>query len=212
MSATKIFLTTTLFALVSSAQANVEDSNNNGWYVGGAIGLSTVDMRANGIEHDDDSESFIAYGGYNFTEWFGLEGGFLITGDIANNQDSIDSAYYSAASLTPKFTFQLTPRAALFAKVGLAAFTYTERDKDGTKKNSYDNLYKRTRNWDDVVATFGLGADYAATSNIHIRLAYDYFSGDLEKSDYDHHSQDGDNYEEIDAKLNQISLGVNYQF
>jgi outer membrane immunogenic protein len=107
-------------ALARLSIAKAADLDDTGWFVGGQLGYSstTADM-AGGLPEEADIESYGAYGGFNFTEWFGLEGNILMTGSIPGDGEGLISTDYLAMSFSPRFTYHLNPVFSLYAKAGL---------------------------------------------------------------------------------------------
>ncbi|WP_375752516.1 outer membrane beta-barrel protein [Vibrio sp. HN007] len=123
-------------------------------YLGGKLGNSWLDDACLvGSPCDDSSFGGGIYGGYNFTDNFGLEAGFDRLGSFESNfagPKTLDDKI-TALSLAPKFTLPLDDL-SLFAKLGAA-------------KVDYDSI-------DDVVFLGALGAEYAFSSDWAARLEY----------------------------------------
>jgi opacity protein-like surface antigen len=180
------------------AYAQDVDSKNKGWYVGGAVGSASTEVGIGYGAQKERTESYAVYGGYNFTDWFGLEANFFVTGDAAS--DSSYSSAFGALSFTPKLTLHVTPAVAFFAKAGPSSMAYVEEYKYHDMYGSHSN----EQSWAAIVWTYGVGAVFAVTDNLRVRVAYDHYSGDLEDDD--------DYYSDVDTKLNQSSIGLHYQF
>ena len=82
-------ITTTLtiagLALACATSVHAEE----GFYVGGAFGKAYLDENIGGIRIDTDSSTFRFFGGYNFTNHFGLEVSYL---DLGTFRETIDVA------------------------------------------------------------------------------------------------------------------------
>lgn len=196
---TKVFSCLVLLVSAYGAHAQQEvGPNNTGWYVGGAVGSASTEVSVGYSSEKERTESFAIYGGYNFNDWFGLEANFFVTGNAAND-NSYDAAF-GALSLTPKVTVRVTPAVAFYAKAGPSSMAYVE---DYDYRDSYGS-HSGDESWDAVVWTYGVGAEFAVTNNVIVRVAYDHYSGDLEHED--------DYYSDLDTEIGQTSLGVHYQF
>ncbi|MDX1283183.1 porin family protein [Shewanella colwelliana] len=169
-------------ALLSSATAMAE-TDKTGFYVGGNIGSANLTVN----QFDESAVSVGAYGGYNFTENFGLEGTLFTTGDLGDYGD-IRAASFTAA---PKFSYYFNDSISMFAKVGLTA-TAVAADEDGVN-NDFSGI-----GW-----VWGLGLNAAVTDKLNVRVSYEMINADLEHNHFN---------EEIDSELSNISLGVHYQF
>lgn len=195
---TKVFMCLVLLVSACCAHAQDERSENTGWYVGGALGSASTEVSVVYGAQKERTESYVVYGGYNFTDWFGLEANFFVTGDAAS--DNSYSSAFGGLSFTPKLTFHVTPAVAFFAKAGPSSMAYAEEYK-------YHDMYgshSSEQAWAAIVWTYGVGAEFAVTDSVRIRVAYDHYSGDLEDED--------DYYSDLDTELNQASIGVHYQF
>src|SRR5690554_944195 len=187
-----------------SAAANADDT---GCYVGGKVGLVWGEAVADRVDiyRDDDTENLGVYGGYNFTPWFGVEGSWLITGNMNSSWDYYESARYSALSLTPKLSLRLAPVFSLYAKAGIAWLRYGEDFIDDDYR--YD---REDRSWSDSVATVGVGGQFDINQNIKFVVGYDYFDGTLDSDDDSRYwrRQEGS----IDVELDNAYIGVHYKF
>lgn len=123
-------------------------------YLGGKLGKTWLDDSCEVSSPCDDSGfGGGVYGGYNFTEIFGLEAGIDRLGSFQSNfagSDPIDDKI-TAFSIAPKFTLPLDDF-SIFAKVGAARVDYGAID--------------------DVSLLTALGAEYAFTSDWAARLEY----------------------------------------
>ena len=59
------------------------------WYVGGALGQTFIDENIDGFRIKDNTTSWRIYGGYDFNDYFGLEGSYLDLGEISDNIQGI---------------------------------------------------------------------------------------------------------------------------
>ena len=195
----KVFMCLVLLFTAFCTHAQDVNSKNKGWFVGGALGSASTDLSSDVASQNERSGSFVVYGGYNFTDWFGLEASFFGTGDAA--RDSSYTSAFGGLLLQPKLTFHLNPTIAFFAKAGPASIAYVEEHKSGNLFGSHAG----SQSWNNIVPAYGLGAEFVVTNSVRIRATYDHFSGTLEDDEHNH-------YSEIDTNLNLTSLGVHYQF
>ena len=96
-----------LIAIPTFANANTNAADKTGWFVGGQIGYSNIQIDKNtDTAYDDNTESYGVYGGYNFTPWFGLEGNIEQNSKI-NDLTNQQSGELVSLSFSPKFTHQV---------------------------------------------------------------------------------------------------------
>ncbi|MFT5789319.1 MAG: outer membrane immunogenic protein [Shewanella sp.] len=175
-------------AVLGLATSNVASAETDrvGAYVGGQIGAFSAD-----VEGDSESgQSYGAYGGYNFNEWFGLEGTLYVTNDFADTEyASINAASFSVA---PKFTLVLNDTFSLYGKVGVASVAVV-----------VDSAF-RNIDYSGFGLTVGAGVNAAITDKLNIRLGYDFTSADLDSDDF--------GADDVDMDLSNVTLGMHYQF
>lgn len=190
-----LFILATI-SLNTFAEDKVSLAKDSGFFVGGSLGIASLDFdeqksidksAANGvimssIDIDDENAGVKVFGGYNFNQYFGIEGGYVYLGEYdstfnitapvaeasAVNSDVYGFMFAGVAS------FPITNNAKLFGKVGLLRWEsdssinsnlYTVIDDDGT----------------DVM--FGFGANYKVTDNALMRIEWERYA--LDKSDID---------------------------
>ncbi|MFT5789913.1 MAG: outer membrane immunogenic protein [Shewanella sp.] len=175
-------------AVLGLATSNVASAETDrvGAYVGGQIGAFSAD-----VEGDSESgQSYGAYGGYNFNEWFGLEGTLYVTNDVVDNEYASVNA--GSFTVTPKFTLVLNDTFSLYGKVGVASVAVI-----------MDGVF-RDVDYTGVGLTAGAGVNASLTNNLNIRLGYDYTSADLDSDDF--------GASDFDIDLSNVTLGMHYQF
>ncbi|ACJ27087.1 Outer membrane protein, putative [Shewanella piezotolerans WP3] len=174
-----------VLSLTASAYASAE-TDRVGAYVGGQIGAFSAD-----VEGDSESgQSYGAYGGYNFNEWFGLEGTIYLTNDFVDNEyASVNAASFSVA---PKFTLVLNDTFSLYGKIGLASVAVVT------------DTFIRDVDYQGFGLTVGAGVNAAVTDKLNIRLGYDFTSAELDSDDF--------GAQDIDMDLSNVTLGMHYQF
>ena len=179
-----------LLSLIGSASV-VAETDKTGFYVGGEFGAIKIKPDVSGAE-SKSGQSYGAYGGYNFNDWFGLEGTVYASSDFSDNGD--DSLTLSSFAVSPKFTFVLNETFSLYGKMGLS-FTGMRIDANNDRYIDYFG------------ASFiiGAGVNAALTEHLNLRLGYDYTSVSLDSNDYG-----GEN--DIDLDVSRFTLGMHYQF
>ncbi len=165
-------------ALLNSAQAE--------WYIGGKVGMSTLDDACYlNSPCDDDAFAAGMHVGYGFNDYFDLEYGVDYLGDYKANFNAgnglvniIDGDLW-AVTLAPKLNLVLSDSFSLFGKLGGA--------------------YMMSGDEEDFVGTGSLGAEYTLDRNWSLRAEYQRYQG---LSD--------DVWDEMDA--NFFSVGFSYAF
>ncbi|HWV15043.1 MAG TPA: outer membrane beta-barrel protein [Cellvibrio sp.] len=209
----KKIMTALCLSIISLGAA--ADADNQGWFVGGKIGQVDAHTKYT-IDRDftySENETagwFAIYGGYNFSEWFGLEGNVFATDNLADGARDEDTtasdARYSGLAITPKFTWQVSPDFSLFAKGGMTFLSY----KKEYRSHGYWD-YNYDYSWDGIVLTYGVGAQINVGHGVVFRLGFDVTKGSLDREDEDRYEPISLDFD-VDAKLKQTSLGVHYQF
>ncbi len=154
-------------------------------YFGGKLGLGLIDDACISSEScDDDALGYGVYGGYHFTERWGLELGFDSIGEFESSHNYNNSTKYvdsrlTALSLTPRYTFSATDTIDVFLKAGAAYMDYA--------------------NANDTVFTAGLGSELSLSERLALRLEYQYFDDINDSYIYD-------------LSSHFISLGLTYTF
>ncbi len=192
-----------LAALGLSTTAAAEATDfNNGWYLGGYIGNASVKVKAPGSVLTDESD-FVSgpYLGYAFNSMFSLEGNILLTDNLAGvNRPDLSEAWVLSMSFTPKFSYQVAPKVALYGKVGLALVDYYEEYVTPTYPKG------ENESWLDLAFTYGLGAQFDISNNIKMRVEYDVINADLENAE----SLSSMKY--VDLDMDRTLVGLHYQF
>ncbi|MBB1437941.1 porin family protein [Shewanella sp. SG41-4] len=177
--------------LVTPAFANTDtslpNSDNRGFYIGGAV--NKTELGSDDASGSESATGFGVYGGYQFNDWFGLESNFF----AANVGEDDFDVVAGALTFTPTFTLHFNETFSGFVKVGLASMAVV-----------VDGYY------DDFTAsgigfTYGVGINAALTEHLNLRLSYDMSKGDLDIDEYGY-------VDDIDAEIEQLALGLHYQF
>ncbi|WP_298772658.1 porin family protein [uncultured Shewanella sp.] len=128
-------------------------ANTEGFYLGGEFGNTNLEIAR--LTIDDRATSYGLYTGYQFNDWFALEGKMSKTGNYHLNEELLleysdnsgnqrIATVYSqwdisttTYSLTPKLTLQLNDVLSLYSKLGV---NYTKLSMDGTV-SLFDETY-----------------------------------------------------------------------
>ena len=171
---TSIFVSTTSIAA----------SDMEGFYIGGNIGSANLDTSG------FDKSKFGAgiYGGYGFSETWGIESTIFASSNLAD----VGTITASAFTLAPTLRYNFSNDASVFVKAGVA------RGVASVKVNNSD------RSFSGNGFVWGFGADYSMTDNLGLRLSYETVSADLE---YNRISATKSN-----ADISFLSIGIHYKF
>lgn len=180
----KIFLLLILILLPNFLQAD-----DKYWYVGGGLGYLAGDVKFSKLVHDTNNfedispkYSFDTFGGYNFTNWFALEG--EVNYGIPYKKHFIDNyggSNYDKGSFYNVFTnavfkYTFLEKHTPFVKVGLGYSSYID---DNIDYNSDDRYY-------GLGYHFAIGYDYLINKNNAIGLSYNYY-----RTFNNNHARDG---------------------
>ena len=201
-----------LLVLNTSAFAASSTKEHTGWYVGGGLGYFDVNAKEKVsrpllVDDQASTASIEVYGGYNFTEYFGLEISLIDSGDVAENSGY--DAYFLPIMFTPKFTWQINDTVSLYGKLGLTLGTYIMQDDAFW---SDDNIV-----WSGIGGVAGIGTNISLTRLLNLRISYDYTQTRM-RSDTDDIGYFRYGYlffmpvEDIDVKSSRFSAGVYVQF
>ncbi len=204
----KVYILLVLCCVTNSAYASLKD--NNGWKVGVSFGTADTLTEITGQFNQAESASMTnVYGGYDFNKWFGLEFEAGITGDVAENRASLDNAHYFVMSFAPKISIELGSRFLLYAKYGLSYTSYIE-EYDGavcTFIVSSVSCEDDIQSWDGSGTLFGAGAQVSIFDGLKIRLSYSKTEDTLTSEDLIRRYSGN-----VEASVEQVNLGIHYQF
>ncbi len=209
-----VFAAAALAAALAAGSAAAQDS---GWYIGGGGGMTKAKFSqgdfsglATGTFSADDSEFAPRFfGGYHVTPNWGFE--FSAAGlgsyDLRFNNGGAGTAVYeySAAALTAALTARL-PLAGGVSLTGRAGLAFTATALDLKVDNGTANPPLCTNvSYVDCTSTetnfyWGLGGQFDITPRWAIRL------------DYDNYGEVGDQYSTGRAKMETVSLAVQFNF
>lgn len=181
-----------VFALIAALAAPLAAQAANGAYIGANAGRAEQKADVEGIIIKDRSSAFKIYGGYNFDQHFGVEGGYIDTkeGGISGNGARVGSdprAVYAAAT----GTLPLNQQFSLFAKVGAA--------RNHVKVTASFDGYSASGSANRTSAYVSVGAAYAVNANVSFVAEYENFGKILK--------EDGSS-----VKANIYSVGLRYAF
>ncbi len=197
-----------LLSLLSTSPYALATDNTldqRGWIVGGGVGVAmltlTPENDPGAVGTKDDVSLYTVFGGYNFTDWFGIEFDISQSTELTDNNTGLDADIHGT-SFSPKFTQRFNDNLALYLRVGLQYLAYEQ-----TVISSYD----REITWNEIAPFFGAGLQYSFPSGVRIRLDYKHATMDLDRSE---NSRYGFEYyeEEIDITYKAASFTVHYQF
>lgn len=180
-----------LLGLALSGAAHSAEPTATGFYFGGSVGASTIDLQRspdNGLHQTDKRDTaYTLRAGYRLHTHWAAETGYVNPGKIRYNFP--DEPEYTIKTklwhVTAVGILPLTDKFAAFGKVGAARVTLNE-DGDKASKTSLH---------------LGLGASYALTSAISLRTEFD----DYGKPDF---GQGGS----AKIRARQLSAGIDYRF
>lgn len=198
------WLVATLFAACSAANANP--------YIGASIGQATFDNASGSMDsslvsgsaplelQDDSSLAGKLYAGYQFNEYFALEGS--LGGYDALDGDLVTVGDMKFLAIQPKVILPVGERFSVFAKAGVSYF-----NAEFKASNSILGSAGYTTLSDTAFAgMYGLGAEFALTDNLHLEASWDYMNPELEVVKL------ADANAKVEAEISVLSLGVSYHF
>ena len=179
--------------------------DDGGWFVGGGLGPSKVDVDKRYLPSQDYStQALMVYTGYKFKPWLSVEGTFYTADNLDSTESNVVDAELYGLMIAAKFSTALSPSLSIFGKLGTNALVYEE-----TYNNANVRLASREDSWSGIDLAAGLGIEYNYNSPVSIRLAYEYSDVTLE-DDREHwrYNRSAD----IDVEVSSLWLGFHYQF
>jgi OOP family OmpA-OmpF porin len=181
MNRIKTALAATLPAILLAfgAPASAQDS---GWYIGGAYGMTSVDVDTSGLPGvtiDDGDSGFKIYGGYQFNKHLGAEAGYVDFGKFPVTAGSTGDLSLTAYTFAAVGTLPLNEAFALYGKAGLWMW-------------ESDSSIPGTTGTDDSDLFVGIGVRYNFNKNLGLTL-------------------DVEQYDASDA-ITMTSIGLRYKF
>jgi OOP family OmpA-OmpF porin len=162
-----------LITIAAPAIAHAADQDvANRFYGGLSLGASRLE------DSDDNGSVFKLYGGYQITENFGAEAGYMRTGDLtrtytAGNQSFSQvgktRAFYTAGTARWQFN-------DAFSVSGLLGAAFTQVTDD-------DTIGAFNMNGDETSVMMGFGAQYHLSPRTELTLNFDHFAEISEEGD-----------------------------
>jgi opacity protein-like surface antigen len=184
-----ILVTLVVIGLTLSAGARAEDAP--GGYIGLSVGQTKWNDACDGLSSCDDTDvGWKAFGGYQFSRYLGLEGGYVDFGKVSGTDTSSGLGELDAEGwgvfVSGVGTLPIGDRFGVFGKIG-AAYTDIEVSSSTTGSESDNGLG----------LTFGVGGFMNILRNLSVRVEWERFQ-----------DAGGD----VEADIDLISVGVAYKF
>ncbi|APA67443.1 outer membrane beta-barrel protein [Janthinobacterium sp. 1_2014MBL_MicDiv] len=162
-------------------------------YAGANIGRAELKVSADqGSSRKDNDTGYKVYAGYDFTQNFGAEAGYVDFGKLSQNIEDMKSAiknhaFYVAAT----GTLPLNEQFSLFAKAGVA--------QNRAKLTINALNFSKSESHNKTSALFGIGAAYHFDKKLSLVAEYENFGKVA--------SEDG-----ATLKADLLSIGLRYKF
>jgi opacity protein-like surface antigen len=193
-----LFAAAVLMSMSIHAQEN--RMNDTGGYVGGEIAANSVTTgnsygNSTYVEKTNGT-AFGVYGGYNFTNWFGLESSFTMT-NLSKGTDgqSRNATAIGGFSITPKVSFRTSESLSIYVKAGVVVTALC----DDHSNNDC---------WSGTPGTAGFGLQFDLSQHVKLRVGYDVTKGTLTyKSNRSYYQIDG-----FELTQKRTNVSMHYQF
>jgi len=191
--------------------------DHHGLYVGGGAGkVKWAGEYAKGVHLYQTTQNLeggvgagSVYWGFNFNRIIGLEMDMFVTRDMAETNRY--EAQLVQINVGPRVYLPIGERFALSFKMAVAGNAYGETWRRSTTNNGEKKLF-----WSGGSMTFGLGAHYAVTNNIHLRMTYDMSNPERNlrpaEDDVDNGSGGFWQQPQLDLEIRKAMVGMHYQF
>ncbi len=204
----KYFLVLATIITSIHASADMADSDKTGWLVGGGVGNADLSLNYR-VEDGSTSKTkntplITAFGGYNFTHWFGLEFDASVSEKFTDETTNLNASI-KGLSGSAKFMHHFNESLGLYFKLGHQYIAYEQE-----RKSFYDD--EATLN--DIDHFLGAGVQFSFSSGVRARIDYKHAKFRLERSENNiYYIYDFNFYDEtIDLTVDAITLSVHYQF
>jgi len=172
----------------ATAQSTMND--DAGFYLGANYGYLQVDGQD---DFEDDQDAYQLLGGYQFNQYFALEGSYIDFGEYGNDLANADTDGYTAAI---KAMFPIGESFSIHGKLGQLWYD-TQAEVAGLRDD-----------FEDEGLFVGIGVAYAFTHNLSVTFDYTLYDADLDT---------GEVFDDIDdanfsTDLKQAAIGVKYMF
>jgi len=141
------------------------------FYVGVAAGEATLEAPAAGARFSADDTGYKAFAGYRMVRWLSLEGAYTDLGNLTGRQE--DLSYEAEADMLTAHAvgvLPITPRARIFAKIGLASWACLSTTTDGELTEGRDAS--------GIDLSYGFGLGYDLTQRFGLRLEWETYDFD----------------------------------
>nr|WP_136249511.1 porin family protein [Ningiella ruwaisensis] len=179
-----------LGAVSTSSYAQYDDEKDNGFYVGANYGYLKVDGED---DFDDDQDAYQLLGGYQFNQYFALEGAYVDFGSYGGDLANADTDGFGAGI---RLSFPLGDAFAIRGKLGQLWY-----DTDYTLAGIEDT-------YEDEGLYAGIGVSYSFTTNLAVTVDYTLYDADLDTEEVLDDIDDAN----FSTDLKQAAIGLEYQF
>jgi len=201
-------------AIIAAMASSVTLADDNGWYLGGNIGQTKIDIDeermadslmpdafSNTLVNDDSKDrGYKLFGGYQFNPYFALEGGYFDLGEFSFNTTTVPAGTFNSKielrgiNLDAVGFLPFTDKFSAFGRIGV---NYAEA-KDRFGRTGLATISRTGAKDRDTNAKAGVGLQYAFNENWAMRVEAERYRFD----DAIGHKGDTDMY----------SLGLVYRF
>ncbi|MGL4735323.1 MAG: OmpA family protein [Enterovibrio sp.] len=167
--------------------------DKSSFYVGARAGASILTNSCSLESCDNKNVGVGAIFGYDFGNWFGIEGTYDYLGNVAVNSSTFlpTTGDLTAFTVAPRFNYGLTDRTAAFGKVGLSWWNY-----DAGNFGSVSDM-----GW-----LVGIGVDHRVNNLVNLRLEYQYMP-DLDKEE-----MSGTTAYKMQGDSHLLAAGITFHF
>lgn len=187
--------------------SNELEGNYKKLIFGAGVGNSILSVKAKNqidlYDVNEDTAVYTIFGGFNFTNWFGVEVDLSETSGFKNKKTQVDD-YVVSTSLAAKFSYNYNFYTSMYLKSGLQYAAYNQEVK------SPYNL--RPTVWAGSAPVFGAGVEVVLDSGLTARLDYKYFSAILNKDESTSSYSAAFNGDELKIINNTFMFFIAYQF
>jgi OOP family OmpA-OmpF porin len=147
-----------LLAITAPIMGRASDNDSSNRFYGG------LNLGASRVQNSDDNGSvFKLYGGYQISENFGIEGGFIRLGNLTRDEQTAKArAFYTAGTIRWDFT-------NAFSVNGSFGVAYKQIDSDKT-------VGDRNLNGNEAALIMGLGAQYRLSPRTALTMNFDHLA------------------------------------
>lgn len=174
-----------LAGLIVFASPMTLAADNAGWYIGGNVGQSRADIDEDGIRDglqaggltmtsiDEDIREFgfKVFGGYQFNQYFALEGGYFDLGKFSYTANTLPAGTLNGSSKIKGVNLDLvgflpfTDRFSAFGRIGVNH----AKTSDSFTGTGMVNVLDGSPSKRDTNYKFGVGLQYALTPSLGLR-------------------------------------------